>query len=64
LSVAYWNKMEALEKRMADLESAFLRPAVTVRPATEHSLSDLHEKVTKLNGEIMALKARMGKAKE
>jgi uncharacterized protein YceH (UPF0502 family) len=62
LSVAYWNKMEALEKRMADLESAFSRPAV--RPATEHSLSDLHEKVTKLNGEIMALKARMGKAKE
>jgi hypothetical protein len=62
LSVAYWNKMEALEKRMADLESAFQRPQA--RPSTEHSLSDLHEKVTKLNGEIMALKARMGKAKE
>jgi hypothetical protein len=62
LSVAYWNKMEALEKRMADLESAFQRPQV--RPATEHSLSDLHEKVTRLNGEIMALKARMGKNKE
>jgi hypothetical protein len=54
--------MEALEKRMADLESAFQRPQA--RPATEHSLSDLHEKVTKLNGEIMALKARMGKNKE
>lgn len=57
MSIASENRVRALEQRIAALEAAFSRP----RPAEEHSLADVSLKVQKLAGEIMAMKARMGK---
>jgi predicted nucleic acid-binding Zn-ribbon protein len=55
------DRIAALENGLTSLEAAFSRPE---RASVTSQCSILEDKVQKLSGEIMALKARMGKQKE
>jgi hypothetical protein len=60
-TIAQQNRLQKIEDRIAALEAAFSRPE---RASVTSQCSILEDKVQKLSGEIMALKARMGKQKE
>lgn len=59
MSIALQNRIQDMERRLADLEAAFLRPQS--RPAETHSVAILEDKVTKLANDVQGIKMRMGK---
>lgn len=64
MSVRLHNQVEAIEKRLGDVEQAL---QILLRSGSRESVKediDRHPTIAMLKGEIRAIKARMGKLRE